>query len=111
MLLILINLLVGAEGFEPPTLCSQSRCATRLRYAPTTLSIVSRIDSWVCGNSPSLEGWRGCGSDLRISAMDEPRQQPHNQHKRDGEDGAQASGEGEQKSPVAPSLTARFGQM
>ena len=29
--------LVGAEGFEPPTLCSQSRCATRLRYAPTAL--------------------------------------------------------------------------
>src|ERR1017187_3247413 len=29
------KLLVGAEGFEPPTLCSQSRCATRLRYAPT----------------------------------------------------------------------------
>jgi hypothetical protein len=27
--------LVGAEGFEPPALCSQSRCATRLRYAPT----------------------------------------------------------------------------
>ena len=27
-------LMVGAEGFEPPTLCSQSRCATRLRYAP-----------------------------------------------------------------------------
>jgi hypothetical protein len=26
--------LVGARGFEPPTLCSQSRCATRLRYAP-----------------------------------------------------------------------------
>src|SRR5260370_27463208 len=22
-------LVVGAEGFEPPTLCSQSRCATR----------------------------------------------------------------------------------
>ena len=31
----IIELLVGAEGFEPPTLCSQSRCATRLRYAPT----------------------------------------------------------------------------
>ena len=28
--------MVGAEGFEPPTLCSQSRCATRLRYAPIT---------------------------------------------------------------------------
>ncbi len=26
--------MVGAEGFEPPTLCSQSRCATKLRYAP-----------------------------------------------------------------------------
>jgi hypothetical protein len=27
--------LVGAAGIEPATLCSQSRCATRLRYAPT----------------------------------------------------------------------------
>ena len=35
-------ILVGAEGFEPPTLCSQSRCATRLRYAPTVVLIVSR---------------------------------------------------------------------
>jgi hypothetical protein len=26
--------LVGAAGFEPATLCSQSRCATGLRYAP-----------------------------------------------------------------------------
>jgi hypothetical protein len=25
---------VGATGFEPATLCSQSRCATRLRHAP-----------------------------------------------------------------------------
>ena len=30
--------MVGAEGFEPPTLCSQSRCATRLRYAPTPVN-------------------------------------------------------------------------
>ena len=29
-----LNVVVGAEGFEPPTPCSQSRCATRLRYAP-----------------------------------------------------------------------------
>ena len=29
--------MVGAEGFEPPALCSQSRCATRLRYAPNFL--------------------------------------------------------------------------
>src|SRR5688572_30161867 len=26
--------LVGARGFEPPTPCSQSRCATGLRHAP-----------------------------------------------------------------------------
>ena len=25
---------VGAAGFEPATLWSQTRCATRLRYAP-----------------------------------------------------------------------------
>ena len=36
--------MVGAEGFEPPTLCSQSRCATRLRYAPmfAAFTIVSQ---------------------------------------------------------------------
>ncbi len=27
--------LVGLTGFEPATLCSQSRCATKLRYSPT----------------------------------------------------------------------------
>ena len=27
--------MVGAAGFEPATLCSQGRCATKLRYAPT----------------------------------------------------------------------------
>src|SRR5436305_13701577 len=27
--------MVGARGFEPPTPCSQSRCANRLRYTPT----------------------------------------------------------------------------
>ena len=31
------NKLVGARGFEPPTPCSQSRCATRLRHAPKHL--------------------------------------------------------------------------
>ena len=35
-------LMVGAEGFEPPTLCSQSRCATRLRYAPTPFRLYRR---------------------------------------------------------------------
>ena len=27
--------MVGETGFEPATPCSQSRCATRLRHAPT----------------------------------------------------------------------------
>ena len=27
--------LVGARGFEPPTTCTPSKCATRLRHAPT----------------------------------------------------------------------------
>ena len=26
--------LVGVKGFEPPAPCSQSTCATRLRYTP-----------------------------------------------------------------------------
>ena len=31
--------MVGAAGFEPATLWSQTRCATRLRYAPNGLVI------------------------------------------------------------------------
>ena len=30
-----VGFLVGARGFEPPTPCSQSRCATGLRHAPS----------------------------------------------------------------------------
>jgi hypothetical protein len=45
--------MVGAEGFEPPALCSQSRCATRLRYAPT-LSILPHRRVWWC--------WVGAGA-------------------------------------------------
>ena len=30
----LARAMVGVEGFEPTTPCSQSRCATRLRYTP-----------------------------------------------------------------------------
>ena len=38
--------LVGARGFEPPTPCSQSRCATRLRHAPISgLCITPRFSS------------------------------------------------------------------
>ncbi|GEM_PF-2870308 len=30
--------MVGVDGFEPPTHCSQSSCATRLRYTPTVVN-------------------------------------------------------------------------
>ena len=33
---------VGVEGFEPPTPCSQSRCATRLRYTPRKCCVQTR---------------------------------------------------------------------
>ena len=32
--------MVGAEGFEPTTPASQTLCATRLRYAPTSCLII-----------------------------------------------------------------------
>ncbi len=35
--------MVGERGFEPPTLCSQSRCATRLRYSPTGVFAITAI--------------------------------------------------------------------
>jgi hypothetical protein len=35
--------LVGAVRFERTTLCSQSRCATRLRHAPTFLHFISDL--------------------------------------------------------------------
>src|SRR3989449_2329235 len=35
-LLAMTRIVVGARGFEPPTASSQSWCATRLRYAPTS---------------------------------------------------------------------------
>ncbi len=49
--------LVGAEGFEPPTPCSQSRCATRLRYAPryqTIITLCLLCSQSVTGSAPCL---------------------------------------------------------
>ena len=34
--------LVGVRGFEPPTSCSQSKCATRLRYTPNSRKLCHR---------------------------------------------------------------------
>ena len=41
--------MVGETGFEPATLCSQNRCATRLRYSPTqwqTLVLARHKEMW-----------------------------------------------------------------
>ena len=46
--------MVGAEGFEPPALCSQSRCATRLRYAPTNTSRLYRETDSTRARTPEL---------------------------------------------------------
>jgi hypothetical protein len=35
--------MVGARGFEPPTLCSQSRCASQAALRPDTASLTSPI--------------------------------------------------------------------
>ena len=37
--------MVGVQGFEPWTPCSQSRCATRLRYTPTEPLFYTDIDN------------------------------------------------------------------
>jgi hypothetical protein len=53
--------LVGAEGFEPPTLCSQSRCATRLRHAPCRpVAIASGRPSYQVGYSMQICLDRSC---------------------------------------------------
>ena len=51
--------MVGAEGFEPPTLCSQSRCATRLRYAPTSVDCIAREGSSAGSERCNISSPRG----------------------------------------------------
>ncbi len=38
--------MVGVQGFEPWTPCSQSRCATRLRYTPTEPIFYTEMAYW-----------------------------------------------------------------
>ncbi len=42
------NKKIGVRGFEPPTPCSRSKCATRLRYTPNN-SI-----KWILNNTYGL---------------------------------------------------------
>jgi hypothetical protein len=41
--LLLVEEMVGAPGFEPGASCAQGRRATRLRYAPTLLAFDSKV--------------------------------------------------------------------
>jgi leucyl/phenylalanyl-tRNA---protein transferase len=43
--------MVGAKGFEPSTLWSQTRCATRLRYAPTASILTSAGGPAICSRT------------------------------------------------------------
>ena len=43
--MVKLEKVVGVQGFEPWTPCSQSRCATRLRYTPTESIFYTDIDS------------------------------------------------------------------
>ena len=64
--------MVGVTGFEPATLCSQSRCATKLRYTPkdscpmhhhTGADAKCRARGRLTlGSSVSPSGVRGCSS-------------------------------------------------
>ena len=57
--------MVGVEGFEPPTLWSQTRCATRLRYTPTLLLRATR-----CDYSDEYEGLKISGRSRGIRTPD-----------------------------------------
>ena len=50
--------MVGVRGFEPPTPCSRSRCATRLRYAPTVRGQLARGGSECKGACARIHHWR-----------------------------------------------------
>ena len=51
--------MVGETGFEPATLWSQTRCATRLRYSPTLEDAYHRLGDKK--QAPSMQaGWNLC---------------------------------------------------
>ena len=48
--------MVGVAGFEPATLCSQSRCATRLRYTPGFVLTVADMPHRLTGGESIAPG-------------------------------------------------------
>lgn len=58
--------MVGVTGFEPATLCSQSRCATKLRYTPVGFSPLGN-DNASAERKPILALNPDCGIDRGFS--------------------------------------------
>ena len=85
--------MVGAEGFEPPTLCSQSRCATRLRYAPTLLDC-----NLYCG----------C---YGLSVLEDASKTPCHEEDGDAEYNSEHTYEQQQEAPITPCVAARLVQV
>ena len=63
----LIEKMVGVQGFEPWTPCSQSRCATRLRYTPT--ESIFYTDRAFSGKSCKIRGMVAYFSSKSIKQM------------------------------------------
>ena len=63
---------VGARGFEPPTPCSRSRCATRLRYAPNP----SEFKADAAPRDASTGAERGAERGATIGVASHPVQEP-----------------------------------
>ncbi len=92
--------MVGAERFELPTLCSQSRCATRLRYAPTS-SILSQLASSSPAPLPhSSPSRRACPVQHRTAQPDQQQKRHHRQRH-------QPQPQQSHKQPVLPRIPAR----
>ena len=89
-------MLVGAEGFEPPTLCSQSRCATRLRYAPT------------CCFDCSANRIRHAHVGESLEPAGQPGDEPDSQHDRDGKYQSERGGQSDQEGAVPSGVPARL---
>ena len=82
--------LVGVEGFEPPTSCSQSRRATRLRYTPVTpdppknadkLTFRAGVDAQLNTGLPRVAAARAVATNLPVTqAMGSPMWWPGIEH-------------------------------
>ena len=58
--------MVGVQGFEPWTPCSQSRCATRLRYTPTESLFYTVLGALAI--SCTIQAYEGAFNDINPGA-------------------------------------------